>query len=161
VVPCWNKIILGRTTDGGGSGLKFFKIILFWHGTKALYTEAVRSVNGQREQNALRHCSNQQLLSKLRPKNLETSGQSNLTTDRIAAAHGRYSLYFTMRCPFLIKIAPFHGGSGLHLYTWFLEPTQARNPNGISISSSVFAGLRAVTDRQTDHAIRSVTIGRT
>ena len=29
VVPCWNKIILGRSTDGGGSGLKFFKIILF------------------------------------------------------------------------------------------------------------------------------------
>jgi len=29
VVPCWNKIILGRSTDGGGSGLKLFKIILF------------------------------------------------------------------------------------------------------------------------------------
>jgi len=29
VVPCWNKIILGRSTDGGGWGLKFFKIILF------------------------------------------------------------------------------------------------------------------------------------
>ena len=33
MVPCWNKIILGRSTDGGGSGLKFFKIILFWHET--------------------------------------------------------------------------------------------------------------------------------
>ena len=36
MVPCWNKIILGRSSDGGGSGLKFFKIILFWHGTTAL-----------------------------------------------------------------------------------------------------------------------------
>jgi len=27
----WNKIILGRSTDSGGSGPKFFKIILFWH----------------------------------------------------------------------------------------------------------------------------------
>jgi len=25
-----------RSTDGSGSGLKFFKIILFWHGTTAL-----------------------------------------------------------------------------------------------------------------------------
>ena len=29
VVPCWNKIILGRSTDGGGSGQKFFKIFYF------------------------------------------------------------------------------------------------------------------------------------
>jgi len=36
VVPCWIKIILGRSTDGGGSGQKFFKIILFGHGTTAL-----------------------------------------------------------------------------------------------------------------------------
>jgi len=36
VVPCWNKTILGRSTDGDGSGLKFFKIILFSHGTTAL-----------------------------------------------------------------------------------------------------------------------------
>ena len=38
VLPWWNKIILGRSTDGGGSGIKFFKIILFWHGTTALDT---------------------------------------------------------------------------------------------------------------------------
>jgi len=37
VVPCWNKIILGQSTDGGGSGLTFCKIILFWHGTTAFY----------------------------------------------------------------------------------------------------------------------------
>ena len=32
MVPCWNKIILGRRP----TGLKFFKIIIFWHGTTAL-----------------------------------------------------------------------------------------------------------------------------
>jgi len=36
MVPCWNKNILGWSTNGGGSALKFFKIILFWHGTTAL-----------------------------------------------------------------------------------------------------------------------------
>jgi len=38
------------------------------------------------------------------------------------------------------------------------------SPNGISMSSVVFAGLMTVTDlqtdRPTDHATRSVTIGR-
>ena len=36
MVLCWNKIISERSTDDGGSGLKFLKIILFWHGTTAL-----------------------------------------------------------------------------------------------------------------------------
>ena len=36
VVPCWNKIILGRSTEGGVSGPKFFKITLFEHKTKPL-----------------------------------------------------------------------------------------------------------------------------
>ena len=43
MVPCWNKIILGRSTDGGGSGLKFFKIILFLHGTSPLVATPPRS----------------------------------------------------------------------------------------------------------------------
>ena len=34
--------------------------------------------------------------------------------------------------------------------TWFLDPTRAHNPNGISIGSAVFSGLMTVTDRQTD-----------
>ena len=49
--------------------------------------------------------------------------------------------------------------------TWFLAPTRVLNANGISIGAAVFAGLTSVTDRQaadrpTDHATRSVTIGR-
>jgi len=41
------------------------------------------------------------------------------------------------------KIAPSHGGSGPPSNTLFLEPIQAHNPNGISISSSVFAQMTA------------------
>jgi len=44
--------------------------------------------------------------------------------------------------------------------TWFLGPTQVRNPNGILIGSVAFAGLTIVTDRRTDHATPFVTIGR-
>ena len=51
------------------------------------------------------------------------------------------------------------GGSGPPSNTWFPGPTQVLNPNGSSIGSAVFAGL-SVTDRQTDHATRSVRIGR-
>jgi len=43
--------------------------------------------------------------------------------------------------------------------TWFPGPTRVLNPNSISIGSAVFAGLTSVTDRLTDHATRSVTIG--
>jgi len=31
----WNKNVLAWVTNGSGSGLKFFKIILFQHGTTA------------------------------------------------------------------------------------------------------------------------------
>jgi len=41
-----------------------------------------------------------------------------------------------------------------------LGPTRVLDPNGISIGSAVFAGLTSVTDRPTDHVMRSVTIGR-
>ena len=40
------------------------------------------------------------------------------------------------------------------------DSIEAHNPNGISIGSAVFAGLTSVTDRSTDHATRSVRIGR-
>jgi len=43
--------------------------------------------------------------------------------------------------------------------TWFLEPTQAHNPNGISISSAVFARLTTVRNWLTDCATQSVTTG--
>jgi len=56
------------------------------------------------------------------------------------------------------------GGSGPPSNTWFPRPTQVLNPNGSSIGAAVFAGFTSVTDRQTDrptdHATRSVRIGR-
>jgi len=58
------------------------------------------------------------------------------------------------------------GGSGLAhgtwtpSNTWFPGPTRVLNPNDISIDSAIFARLTSVTDRPTDHATRSVSIGR-
>jgi len=88
------------------------------------------------------------------------SPQPKWQIDRLGfyTAHGRKSLYLTMGA-LLPLIAPTHGGSGPH-NTWFPWPTWVLNPNGIHIGSSVFAGLTSVTDQPTDHATRSVTIGR-
>jgi len=61
---------------------------------------------------------------------------------------------------FPLKIDPSHGGSGPPSNMWFVGLTRVINPNGISIGAAVFAGLTSVTDRLTDHATRSVTIGR-
>jgi len=41
-----------------------------------------------------------------------------------------------------------------------LVPTLVLNPDGISIGSTVSAGLTSVTDTVTDHATQSVTVGR-
>ena len=51
------------------------------------------------------------------------------------------------------------GGSGPPCNRWFPDPTRVLHSNGILISAAVFAGLTSVTDRPTDHATRSVTIG--
>jgi len=77
----------------------------------------------------------------------------------------RVSLYFTTGRPFPpLKNCLFHWGIWTPSNTWFPGPTQVLNPNGISIGSAVFARLTGVTDRQTDRptdpATRSVTIGR-
>jgi len=50
--------------------------------------------------------------------------------------------------------------SGCLSNAWLLGPTQVHNPNGISIGAAVFAGLTSVTDRLTDNATQSVTVGR-
>jgi len=54
-------------------------------------------------------------------------------------------LYNGMPLPPLKLPLPM-GGSGSHLI-WFPASTRVLNPNGISISSAVFAGLTTVTDR--------------
>ena len=60
-----------------------------------------------------------------------TSGQSNLTTGRIATTHGRFNG--------IRQVAPVCTIPN----TCFLGPTQVQIPNGISISSAVFAQLTA------------------
>ena len=69
---------------------------------------------------------------------------------RFCTTHGRVSLYFTMgrhlspqNCPFSGIYTPFN--------TWFLGPQLSLSPapNGISIGSAVFTGLKNVTNRHT------------
>jgi len=74
----------------------------------------------------------------------------------------RVSLYFTMGRPFPPQNCPFPWGSEP---TYMVPgPISALNPNGISITSAVFAELTSVTDRPTnrpkDHTTQSVTIDR-
>jgi len=57
-----------------------------------------------------------------------TSGQSNLTTGRIAAAHGRFS--------WICQVAPVLTSPN----TCFLESTHVQIPKGISIGSAAFGG---------------------
>ena len=61
--------------------------------------------------------------------------------------------------PFPPQNCPFPWGIWTPSNIWFPGPTRVLKPNGISIGAAVFAGLTSVTDRQTDHATRSVTIG--
>ena len=61
---------------------------------------------------------------------------------RFCTAHARKSLYFTIGDPFP-KIVPSHGGSGPLSNWWLLGPVRAHNPNGIWISSAVFAQMTA------------------
>jgi len=63
--------------------------------------------------------------------------------NHFCTAHGRMSLYFaTVRPFFPLIITLSHAGSGPHL-TWFLGLIQARNQNGISSGSAVFAQMTA------------------
>jgi len=58
------------------------------------------------------------------------------------------------------KIAPSNGDLDPISNTWFLEPTRAHNPNGISIGSVDFVGFTWQTDRQTDKPRNSVCDNR-
>lgn len=59
---------------------------------------------------------------------------------------------------YLPQIAPSRGEISTAFNTWFFGPTRLSLPNGISIDSSISAGLMNVTNknrhihRQTDHA---------
>jgi len=81
-----------------------------------------------------------------------TSGQINLTTGRIAAAHGRFN---GIRQVALVCTLP---------NTCFAGSTRVQLQNSISIGSAIPAGLTTVTDRPTDRGrcsdLLAVTTGR-
>jgi len=54
---------------------------------------------------------------------------------------------------YLLKSAP-SVGIWTQYITIFLEPTQVSHPNGISISSAIFAQLTRVPNTQTDRHMR-------
>jgi len=70
----------------------------------------------------------------------------------------------TVECPYTLqwavpspsKLPLCMVGSGPSYNTWFLGTTRVLNPNGISISSAVFAGLTTVSDQLTDRPCYSV-----
>ena len=123
-------------------------------------------------------------------ENRDTSGQSNLTTGRIATTHRWFSgicrvapvctLHNTcfiwptrLHNPngtsigsaimsFSLKLPLAMGRSGLPSNTWFIGPTWDLKPNGIGISTgwAVFARLTTVTDRQTDRPRYSICNNR-
>jgi len=64
---------------------------------------------------------------------------------RFSTDDRRVSLYFTIGRPFPLKIAHSHGDLEPPSNTWFPGPTQVLNPNGVLISSAIFAGLTSVT----------------
>jgi len=74
----------------------------------------------------------------------------------------RFSHFCTTHSRRSLKIAHLHRVIWTTSTTWFLGPTRVHNPNDVSISSAVFAGLTSVTDRPTDYVTLSVplTIGR-
>jgi len=81
--------------------------------------------------------------------------------NRLCTAHGTASIYFTMGRPFPPQNCPFPREIWTPFNRWLFWPIRTHNRNGISIGSAVFAGLTAVqTDRPSDHAVPSVTLGR-
>ena len=134
------------------------------------YTEIQKKRLTQQRPSALQGptCNTSYAHAGPRPK-LHLDGFSRFCTD-----DRRLSLYFTMGRPFPPQNFPFPWGiwtAILYMVPWVHPSPQ---PKGISIGAAVFAGLTSVTDRQTDrptdrptvrhsptdHAIRSVTIGR-
>jgi len=65
--------------------------------------------------------------------------------------------------PFPLKIASFRAGSGLPSNIWFLEPTRAVNQMASQLIQLFLQGsqLHRSTERPTDRATRSVTVGHT
>ena len=113
----------------------------------------------------MRQCAHTYFIGPLESKS-QTASRYRFSRFAQLTAERPYTLRWTapQTCPLLWGIS-----TPSNRPTWFLRPTRVLNPNDISIGSAVFAGLTTVTDRRrayrptnrpTDHATRSVTIGR-
>ena len=84
---------------------------------------------------------------------MTAKGCITFVTYQIILTHTGYSSYFTVgqsmapNCLFLWRIQAQPN-------TWFLGPTRVHTPNGISIGSAVFVGIKVVSNRHTvkEHA---------
>jgi len=111
-----------------------------------------------------RHLANTIELVLLRPTRVHNANDKSIGSAVFAqlTAESHYTLQWA---PLSLKIAPSHRDLNPHLIHGSLGPP-VLNPNGILIASAVFAGLNdgwlvtRPTDRPTDHATRSVTVGR-
>jgi len=92
------------------------------------------------------------MATSLRCRVLAISAFYRLTTQ--TPLHNQLPLSTPQNCAF-----PW-GDLDSHLIHGSLGSPESSTKNGISIGADVFAGLTSVTDRPTDHATRSVTIGR-
>jgi len=96
--------------------------------------------------------------------NHDSSGHSEPTVQTASRIGSPIFTQVIAECPytsrwdthFPFKIATSHWGYGPPSNTWFPEPPRVLNPNGISIGSTIFAGLANVTDRQADRPRYSV-----
>jgi len=95
------------------------------------------------------------------PWAIQAHNPNRISIGSAVSAQMTAECFYTLQwdAPFPLKIAPTHGVIWIQSNTCFLGLTRVLNPNGISIGSAVFAGFTSVTDRPTDHATRSVTIG--
>jgi len=73
-------------------------------------------------------------------------------------AHGGVPILYNGPSLCLLRIALSHGVSGPHLTYDSLGLLGVHRPNSISIGSAVFARLKVMTDRLTDHTTPSVAI---
>jgi len=95
----------------------------------------------------------------LRPTRVHNPNSISVTSGCFCTVHVRVSSgKWGHAVP--LQSYPFTWGSVPPSNMWFIGPTQVFNPNGISIVSAVLAWLTSVTDRPTNHATWSVTVGR-
>jgi len=96
------------------------------------------------------------------PDSASQTASQSVQPFSFCTAHSRMSLYFTVHTVNTpsTKLPLPKERSGSPSNTRFLGPNRVLNPNGISVSSPIFAWLTIVTDRPTDRPRYSVCNSR-